>query len=120
MRARDQPLGGFSDGRGHTRRPERASPERDLSIGLRAADLYFLVDYSKGMAKVSSKNQITLPVEAMRAAGLRPGDEVTVRPVGEGEVLVAARGSRVRRHAGIATGIYAPGELDRLRNEWER
>jgi len=56
----------------------------------------------------------------MRAAGLRPGDEVTVRPVGEGEVLVAARGSRVRRHAGIATGIYAPGELDRLRNEWER
>ena len=45
------------------------------------------------MAKVSSKNQITLPVEAMRAAGLHAGDEVTVRPVGDGEVLVAARGS---------------------------
>ena len=56
----------------------------------------------------------------MRAAGLRPGDEVTVRPVGDGEVIVAARGSRVRRHAGIATGIYPPGELDRLRDEWER
>jgi AbrB family looped-hinge helix DNA binding protein len=72
------------------------------------------------MAKVSSKNQITLPVKAMRAAGLRPGDEVTVRPVGDGEVLVAARGSRVRRHAGIAHGIYEPGELERLRDEWQR
>ena len=72
------------------------------------------------MAKVSSKNQVTLPVEAMRAAGLRAGDEVVVRPVGEGEVLVAVRGSRVRRHAGIATGIYPAGELARLRDEWER
>jgi bifunctional DNA-binding transcriptional regulator/antitoxin component of YhaV-PrlF toxin-antitoxin module len=72
------------------------------------------------MARVSSKNQVTLPVEAMRAAGLRAGDEVTVRPVGEGEVLVAVRGSRVRRHAGIATGIYQPGELELLRDEWDR
>jgi bifunctional DNA-binding transcriptional regulator/antitoxin component of YhaV-PrlF toxin-antitoxin module len=69
---------------------------------------------------VSSKNQITLPVEALRAVGLHAGDEVTVRPVGEGELIIAVRGSRVRRHAGIATGIYNDGELDRLRDEWER
>ena len=72
------------------------------------------------MAKVSSKNQITLPVEAMSAAGLRAGEEVTVRPIGDGELIVAARGSRIRRHAGIATGIYEEGELDRLRDEWKR
>jgi bifunctional DNA-binding transcriptional regulator/antitoxin component of YhaV-PrlF toxin-antitoxin module len=72
------------------------------------------------MAKVSTKNQITLPVEAMRAAGIGPGDEVTVRHVGVGEILIAVRGSRVRRHAGIATGIYRPGELDRLRDQWQR
>jgi AbrB family looped-hinge helix DNA binding protein len=72
------------------------------------------------MARVSSKNQVTLPVEVMRAAGLRAGDEITVRPVGDGEIVLAARGSRVRRHAGIATGIYERGELDRLREEWER
>ena len=72
------------------------------------------------MPRVSAKNQVTLPVEAMRAAGLRAGDEVTIRPVGEGEVVIAARGSRVRRHAGIADGIYRPGELERLRDEWER
>ena len=72
------------------------------------------------MAKVSSKNQVTLPVEAMRAAGLRAGEEVTVRAIGDGELVIAARGSRVRRHAGIATGIYETGELDKLRDEWER
>lgn len=72
------------------------------------------------MAKVSSKNQVTLPVEAMRAAGLRPGEEVTVRPIGDGELIIAARGSRVRRHAGIAAGIYEEGDLDRLRDEWDR
>ena len=72
------------------------------------------------MPRVSSKNQVTLPVDVMRSAGLAPGDEVTIRPVGDGEVLVAARGSRVRRHAGIATGIYGPGELDQLRDEWNR
>lgn len=71
------------------------------------------------MARVSSKNQVTLPVQAMRAAGLRPGDEIAVRPVGSGEILLAARGTRIQRHAGIATGIYRDGELDRLRNEWK-
>lgn len=72
------------------------------------------------MPRVSSKNQVTLPVEAMRAAGLRPGDEITVRPIGDGEIVIATRGTRIRRHAGIATGIYEDGELDRLRDEWER
>jgi AbrB family looped-hinge helix DNA binding protein len=72
------------------------------------------------MAKVSSKNQVTLPVEAMRAANLRAGEEVTVRPIGDGELIIAARGSRIRRHAGIASGIYGERELDRLRDEWER
>jgi AbrB family looped-hinge helix DNA binding protein len=72
------------------------------------------------MARVSSKNQVTLPIQAMRAAGLRPGDEIDVRPVGEGEIVIATRGSRVRRHAGIAKGIYKDDELEKLRDEWER
>jgi bifunctional DNA-binding transcriptional regulator/antitoxin component of YhaV-PrlF toxin-antitoxin module len=72
------------------------------------------------MPKVSSKNQVTLPVVAMRAAGLRAGDEITIRSAGDGEIILATRGSRVRRHAGIATGIYRNGELNRLRDEWER
>lgn len=76
--------------------------------------------YSKGMPRVSSKNQVTLPVDVMRAAGLHAGDEVVIRATGDGELVVALRGSRVRRHAGIARGIHEPGEIDRLRDEWER
>ena len=72
------------------------------------------------MPKISSKNQITIPVEALRAAGLGPGDEVVVRAAGSGEIVVAARESRVRRHAGIVSGLYEAGYLDRLRDEWER
>lgn len=72
------------------------------------------------MSRVSSKNQITLPVAAMRAAGLEPGDEVTIRAEGVGEIVIVARTSRVRRHAGIANGIYRPEELDQLRDEWDR
>lgn len=72
------------------------------------------------MTRVSAKNQVTLPVAVLRTVGLRPGDEVTVRPAGAGEIVIAARGSRVRRHAGIATGIYRPAELNQLRDEWDR
>jgi bifunctional DNA-binding transcriptional regulator/antitoxin component of YhaV-PrlF toxin-antitoxin module len=72
------------------------------------------------MPKISSRNRITLPVETMRAAGLRAGDEVTVRPVGGGQIVVAARVSRVRRHAGIANGIYRDDGLDRLRDQRAR
>jgi bifunctional DNA-binding transcriptional regulator/antitoxin component of YhaV-PrlF toxin-antitoxin module len=72
------------------------------------------------MPRVSSKNQVTIPVEAMRAAGLRPGDEIAVRPAGEGEIVIASRGSRVRRHAGIAKGIYKDDEIQKLRDEWKR
>jgi bifunctional DNA-binding transcriptional regulator/antitoxin component of YhaV-PrlF toxin-antitoxin module len=81
--------------------------------------LYFSSTKVKAMPKVSSKNQVTIPVEAMRAAGLHAGDEITVRPVGAGEIVIATRGSRVRRNAGIASGIYEDGELDRLRDEWK-
>lgn len=72
------------------------------------------------MPKVSSKNQVTIPVGELKAAGVHAGDEVSIRARGPGEIVVAVRGSRVRRHAGIASGIYEPGELDRLRDEWDR
>ena len=87
---------------------------------MRQRHLYFSHDRVKVMPRVSSKNQVTLPVAALRVAGLGPGDEVTVRPAGAGEIVIAARSSRVRRHAGIATGIYRPEELDQLRDEWQR
>jgi bifunctional DNA-binding transcriptional regulator/antitoxin component of YhaV-PrlF toxin-antitoxin module len=95
-------------------------PARRIASHASGVDLYSMGAKVKDMPKVSSKNQVTIPVEAMRAAGLHAGDEITVRPIGEGEIVIATRGSRVRRHAGIAKGIYRDGELDQLRDEWKR
>jgi bifunctional DNA-binding transcriptional regulator/antitoxin component of YhaV-PrlF toxin-antitoxin module len=72
------------------------------------------------MPRVSSRNRITLPVAAMRTTGIQPGDEVAVRAVGDGTLLVSVPATGIRGHAGIATGIYEPDELDRLRAEWDR
>ena len=102
------------------RRPEGDRRPGHTREAWRQRCLYSCHGIVKAVARVSSKNQVTLPVAALRAAGLEAGDEVTVRPIGAGEIVIAARGSRVRRHAGIATGIYEPGELDRLRDEWDR
>ena len=72
------------------------------------------------MPRISSKNQVTLPVEVLRAAGMKAGDSVAIDAKGDGEIVIVQRGSRIRRHSGIVDGLYPPGYLDRLRDEWER
>jgi bifunctional DNA-binding transcriptional regulator/antitoxin component of YhaV-PrlF toxin-antitoxin module len=71
------------------------------------------------MPKLSSKNQVTIPVSALQEAGLRAGDELVVQSAADGEIVLAARGSRVRRYAGVGDGVYERDELLRLRREWE-
>ena len=44
------------------------------------------------MPKISSKNQITLPVQEMAAAGFKPGDEVTIEAEGPDEIVVRRAG----------------------------
>ena len=73
------------------------------------------------MSRISSKNQVTLPVDALRAAGLAAGDEIRVRAIGPRALQVEAPESIVDRFAGIfGRDVYPDGYLQRLRDEWQR
>ncbi len=73
---------------------------------------------SKGMPKLSRKNQVTIPVDVLRAAGLEPGDALTIRASGLGRVEVRRRRDILDEFAGTLS--YPPDYLDKLRAEWDR
>jgi bifunctional DNA-binding transcriptional regulator/antitoxin component of YhaV-PrlF toxin-antitoxin module len=69
----------------------------------------------KGLPRISSKHQVTLPVDSLASAGLKAGDEVTIEADGP-DVIVVRRASRdVDAALGVFDGLYEPGYLDRLR-----
>ncbi|MEE9414760.1 MAG: AbrB/MazE/SpoVT family DNA-binding domain-containing protein [Acidimicrobiales bacterium] len=69
-------------------------------------------------AKISSKHQITIPVEALRNAGLEVGDRVVAHADGAGRVILERQHDVVNELAGALTGVYERNELDSLRSEW--
>jgi AbrB family looped-hinge helix DNA binding protein len=73
----------------------------------------------RGASKISSKNQITIPAEALRRAGLEVGDRVVAHADGAGRVILEREHDVIAEFAGALTGAYRPGELDQLRSEWD-
>ena len=70
------------------------------------------------MPKLSSKNQVTIPVRVLREAGLEAGDVLTVRTLGPGRVELGRHRDVIDEFAGKLS--YPPGYLDELRDEWDR
>lgn len=86
-----------------------------------AAYLYFMVEEVKRRipyTKVSRKNQVTLPVAALRAAGIGQGDELRVEAEADGRIVLVRGGDPLERFVGAIPGIG--DDLERLRDEWER
>jgi AbrB family looped-hinge helix DNA binding protein len=83
--------------------------------------LYFVAEEVKRRipyTKVSRKNQVTLPVAAMRAAGIGQGDELRVEAEADGRIVLVRDGDPLDRFVGAIPGIG--DDLERLRDEWER
>ena len=72
----------------------------------------------RGYTRVSAKNQVTIPVATLRDAGIRTGDTLRAEVRGPGEVVLIRDEDPLDRFAGALTGVYEPGELDKLRDEW--
>ena len=73
-----------------------------------------LYSYSKGMSRISTKNQITIPVAALQEAGLQAGEAVTVEPAGDGELRVRRSAMTFDGALGVLTGTYPAGYLETL------
>jgi AbrB family looped-hinge helix DNA binding protein len=68
---------------------------------------------------VSRKNQITIPAEVMREAGLEPGDDVRVRTVAPGRIELVKTEELIDEFAGrVGSETYPPGYLNDVRAGW--
>ncbi len=71
------------------------------------------------MSAISRKNQITIPADVMRAAGLHPGDDVRVESVAPGRIELIKTEELIERYAGsLGADAYPPGYLDEVRDGW--
>jgi AbrB family looped-hinge helix DNA binding protein len=105
---------------------EPGSPSTDVALLLPKADRHVTLTIvtnvkkrRRGASKISSKNQITIPADALRNAGLEAGDRVIAHADGAGRVILEREHNVVAEFAGALTGIYRSTELDDLRSEWD-
>ncbi len=74
----------------------------------------------KGFTRISRKNQVTLPIDVVVRAGLKPGDVMAVELKTSGEIVLRAEVDPLDKYIGMFNGMYPPGYLRALRDEWER
>ncbi len=72
------------------------------------------------MPKISSKNQVTIPVESLRLAGLKAGDHVAVEVEDSGRIVLRRAPRGPQAGLGVFDGLYEPDYLERLRaRDWD-
>jgi len=68
--------------------------------------------------KLSSKNQIVVPLEARKALGLKPGDKLLIVPRGETLIVMRKPKNYAKAIIGMAKDLYPPDYLERERESW--
>lgn len=77
-------------------------------------------DIVKAMPRISTKNQVTIPVAVLEEAKLHAGDQVVVEALEEGEVRIRRGAVSFEKAFGALTGTYPAGYLEHLDREDER
>ena len=79
----------------------------------------------RGYTRLSAKRQVTIPLSVLDSTHLGPGDELKVELDDAGRIVLSPveslaerRRAAIEKTAGSLTGMYEPGELERLRDEW--
>ena len=78
----------------------------------------------QGFTRLSGERQVTLPLRVVEELRLKPGDELKVDAEGGRVVLARADSLATRRRkalaevAGRLPGVWKPGDLECLRDEW--
>jgi bifunctional DNA-binding transcriptional regulator/antitoxin component of YhaV-PrlF toxin-antitoxin module len=71
------------------------------------------------MTRVSSKHQVTIPVDALRAAGLGPGDTLKVEVASAGRVVLTRVDELLSSYSGcVDSGGELRRQVEGLREEW--
>lgn len=73
----------------------------------------------KGFTRVSSKNQVTIPIDVLLTAGVRPGDSLIVEAKTNGEIVLRREEDPLLQYIGVFDGMYPAGYIDELRDEWD-
>ena len=81
---------------------------------------FTIMRYSKGtVSTISRKNQVTIPVDILRKAGLQPGDDLRVTSVGPGRVELVKTDDLIQEFAGsVDEHAYPQGYLEEVRRGW--
>lgn len=70
-------------------------------------------------SRISSKHQVTIPANAFRAAGFKPGDAVRIEAEGTGRVKMTKIEDALDRYSGsIDSGGKLRRSVQELRDEW--
>ncbi len=73
----------------------------------------------RSQTKVSSKHQVTIPVNAFRGAGLEPGDTLKVEATGAGRIVLTRLDELLDRYSGcLDTAGGLRERVEGLREEW--
>lgn len=70
-------------------------------------------------SRISSKHQVTIPIDAFTAAGLHEGDVVRIEAAGPGRVVLTRQDDLLDQFSGVMrAGADLRRAVDGLRDEW--